>query len=172
MTVRMANFTGDRARMMNDSSEKRSERVGDVTQLLQKSEPDREEILRVVYDELHAIAGKRMYAERAGHTLQATALVHEAYIRLIDEERVSWKGRGHFYAAATEAMELDCLCELVCWVGRLGGLLVVVVSGSVGCFGDGLARVVEWFCVCTCVGWVRVGCVGWLVGLSVGLFVG
>jgi RNA polymerase sigma factor (TIGR02999 family) len=62
-------------------------------------------LLPVVYDELRKLAAQRMAAERPGHTLQATALVHEAYLRLVDvEEPQRWVGRGHFFAAAAEAM--------------------------------------------------------------------
>jgi RNA polymerase sigma factor (TIGR02999 family) len=64
-----------------------------------------EKLLPVVYDELRRLAAQRLDAERPGHTLQATALVHEAYLRLIDvAEPQRWNGRGHFFAAAAEAM--------------------------------------------------------------------
>jgi len=60
------------------------------------------ELLPLVYDELRRLAAARMAAESAGHTLDATALVHEAYLRLIGDQR--FDGRGHFFAAAAEAM--------------------------------------------------------------------
>ncbi len=63
-----------------------------------------DQLLPLVYDQLRAIAQQRMNEERAGHTLQATALVHEAYLRLIGDEHVAWSDRSHFYAAAVEAM--------------------------------------------------------------------
>jgi RNA polymerase sigma factor (TIGR02999 family) len=63
-----------------------------------------DELLPLVYTQLRAIAHKNMQQERAGHTLQATALVHEAYLRLIGDEPVAWDSRGHFYVAAAEAM--------------------------------------------------------------------
>ncbi|MFO0831016.1 MAG: sigma-70 family RNA polymerase sigma factor [Phycisphaerales bacterium] len=63
-----------------------------------------EELLPLVYDELRRLAASRMAQEPAGHTLQPTALVHEAYLRLVKEEDVAWQGRGHFFAAAAEAM--------------------------------------------------------------------
>ena len=63
-----------------------------------------DQLLPLVYDQLRAIAQQRMNEERAGHTLQATALVHEAYLRLIGDEHVAWSDRCHFYAAAVEAM--------------------------------------------------------------------
>lgn len=62
------------------------------------------ELLPVVYEELRRLARSRMAQERTEHTLQATALVHEAYLRLIGEEDARWDGRGHFFAAAAEAM--------------------------------------------------------------------
>jgi hypothetical protein len=59
------------------------------------------ELLPLVYDQLRALAGRRMRQERPDQTLQATALVHEAYIRLVDSTRVQhWDGRWHFFAAA------------------------------------------------------------------------
>jgi RNA polymerase sigma factor (TIGR02999 family) len=56
----------------------------------------------LVYDELRGLAARYMQQERADHTLQATALVHEAYIRLIDQSRVDWKNRAHFFSVAAE----------------------------------------------------------------------
>jgi RNA polymerase sigma factor (TIGR02999 family) len=64
-----------------------------------------ERLLPLVYDELRALASRRLAHEKPGQTLQATALVHEAYIRLVDTEKVQhWNSRGHFFAAAAEAM--------------------------------------------------------------------
>ncbi|MHC4825982.1 MAG: ECF-type sigma factor, partial [Planctomycetota bacterium] len=63
-----------------------------------------DQLLPLVYDQLRAIAQQRMNEERAGHTLQATALVHEAYLRLLGDGDRAWADRGHFYAAAVEAM--------------------------------------------------------------------
>jgi len=76
----------------------------DVTRLLRDPDADHGQLLALLYDELRSVAGRRMGAERAGHTLQATALVHEAYVRLLGQEQVQWRDRGHFYAAAAEAM--------------------------------------------------------------------
>ena len=79
-----------------------------VTRLLQAcSAPDSKgtaALLALVYDQLRAIAAQRMAQERPGHTLQATALVHEAYLRLIGDTHLAWDSRGHFFAAAAEAM--------------------------------------------------------------------
>src|SRR5688500_14264134 len=63
------------------------------------------QLLPLVYDELRTLASQRLAHEKPGHTLQATALVHEAYLRLVDGEHVhQFRGRGHFFAAAAEAM--------------------------------------------------------------------
>jgi RNA polymerase sigma factor (TIGR02999 family) len=64
-----------------------------------------EQLLPLVYDELRRLAGAKLAQERPGQTLQATALVHEAYLRLVDVEKARhWNSRGHFFAAAAEAM--------------------------------------------------------------------
>src|SRR5262249_57418826 len=64
-----------------------------------------EQLLPLVYDELRRLAAQRMAQEKPGQTLQATALVHEAYLRLVDTEKAQrWDSRGHFFAAAAEAM--------------------------------------------------------------------
>lgn len=62
------------------------------------------ELLPLVYDRLRAIARERMRQENVGHTLQATALVHEAYLRLVGDEAMSWSSRAGFYCAAAQAM--------------------------------------------------------------------
>ncbi len=62
------------------------------------------DLLPLVYDELRKLAAQRMAAEASGQTLQPTALVHEAYLRLIGGPSQDWNGRGHFFAAAAEAM--------------------------------------------------------------------
>lgn len=64
----------------------------------------RERLLEVVYDELRALARARMARERRDHTLQPTALVHEAYLRLLGAGDQRWENRAHFFAAAAEAM--------------------------------------------------------------------
>jgi RNA polymerase sigma factor (TIGR02999 family) len=81
----------------------------DLTQVLAEisNEPPAkvaERLLPVVYDELRALARKYLRSERADHTLQPTALVHEVYMRLVDQSRVDWKGRTHFYAVGAAAM--------------------------------------------------------------------
>ena len=81
----------------------------DITQILSQIESGdavaAEELLPLVYDELRKLATQRMGHEKAGQTLQATALVHEAYLRLVDVNQAQhWNSRGHFFAAAAEAM--------------------------------------------------------------------
>jgi len=82
--------------------------MSDVTRILNVIEGGDEkaadELLPVVYEELRLLAAQRLSHEKPGQTLQATALVHEAYIRLVGNENPSWDGKGHFFAAAAEAM--------------------------------------------------------------------
>ena len=81
---------------------------GDVTRLLAAwSQGDTgalEELIPLVYDELHRLAEQYLGREPAGVTLQPTAVVHEAYLKLVDQKRVTWKNRGHFFAVAAQAM--------------------------------------------------------------------
>jgi RNA polymerase sigma factor (TIGR02999 family) len=81
----------------------------DVTQILSQIEQGdphaAEQLLPLIYDELRKLATQKLVLEKPGQTLQATALVHEAYVRLVDvEESQHWNGRGHFFGAAAEAM--------------------------------------------------------------------
>lgn len=79
-----------------------------VTRLLnQMAVGDRgaeEQLVRVIYDELRRRARQQMRRERANHTLQATALVNEAYLRLVAQRDVNWESRAHFFAAASKVM--------------------------------------------------------------------
>jgi RNA polymerase sigma factor (TIGR02999 family) len=81
----------------------------DVTRILsaiEQGDPSAaEQLLPLVYDELRTLAAQRLAQEKPGQTLQATALVHEAYLRLVDVDKAQhWNSRGHFFAAAAEAM--------------------------------------------------------------------
>ena len=83
--------------------------MSDVTRILQSIEAGdpkaAEELLPLVYDELRKLASQKMSQEQPGQTLQATALVHEAYLKLVDVEQAQhWDSRGHFFSAAAEAM--------------------------------------------------------------------
>lgn len=63
-----------------------------------------DQLLPLVYDELRKVAARRLRHERANHTLQPTALVHEAYVKLIDQDRVQWRNRAHFFAISSRLM--------------------------------------------------------------------
>ena len=80
----------------------------DVTRILTAIEQGdtkaADKLLPLVYEELRCLAAQKMSQELPGQTLQATALVHEAYIRLVDSEAQDWNSRGHFFGAAAEAM--------------------------------------------------------------------
>lgn len=80
----------------------------EITKLLESyAEGDRaalDELLPLVYDELRRIAHGRLRGERADHTLNTTALVHEAYLKLVQLDRISWQNRAHFFAIASQAM--------------------------------------------------------------------
>src|SRR5437773_960039 len=83
--------------------------MDDVTHILsaiEQGDPSAaEQLLPLVYEELRKLAAQRLAQEQPGQTLQATALVHEAYLRLVNvEEAQHWNSRGHFFAAAAEAM--------------------------------------------------------------------
>ena len=82
--------------------------MSEVTRILNRVEqgdPEAaEELLPLVYDELRRLAAAKMAQEKPGHTLQATALVHEAWLRLAGSDRQQWRGRDHFTSAAAEAM--------------------------------------------------------------------
>jgi RNA polymerase sigma factor (TIGR02999 family) len=83
--------------------------MSEVTRILsaiEEGDPSAaEQLLSLVYDELRKLAAQKLAQEKPGQTLQATALVHEAYLRLVDVEKAQqWNSRGHFFAAAAEAM--------------------------------------------------------------------
>ena len=82
--------------------------MSDVTRILnaiERGDPKAtEELLPLVYEELRILAAQKLSHEPPGQTLQATALVHEAYVRLVGNEPQDWNSRGHFFAAAAEAM--------------------------------------------------------------------
>jgi len=82
--------------------------MNDVTRILsaiEQGDPQAaEQLLPLVYDELRKLAGQKLAQEKPGQTLQATALVHEAYLRLVGAQDPGWNGRNHFLAAAAEAM--------------------------------------------------------------------
>src|SRR6516162_9725493 len=82
--------------------------MSEVTSVLNALEPGdphaAAQLLQLVYDDLRRLAAHRLAHEAPGQTLQPTALVHEAYLRLVGRERAHWDSRAHFFAAAAEAM--------------------------------------------------------------------
>lgn len=116
---------------------------GQVTRILGDLEgADRREVLDrllpLVYDELRAMARARLRHERPGHTLHATGLVHEAYLRMLASDAPSWNDRGHFFRAAAEAMR-RILIDYARKRGRIkrGGGRIQVTLGDVR-VGDGM----------------------------------
>lgn len=107
--------------------------MSDVTRILSAIEQGdtraTEDLLPLVYEELRLLAGRKLSQEQPGQTLQATALVHEAYVRLVEAESQNWNGRGHFFKAAAEAMR-RILVESARRKGRLkrGGDLLKEAS--------------------------------------------
>ena len=91
--------------MHNRSPDSAAADITSVLNAAQKGDPRAaQELLPLVYDELRKLAAAKMAREAAGQTLQATALVHEAWLRLAGADDRTWDGRGHFFAAAAEAM--------------------------------------------------------------------
>ena len=83
--------------------------AGNITEQLQdwsggKDTEPSDVVLNLVYDELHRQAQRYLRRERAGHTLQTTALVHEVYLKLVKQENIAWESRSHFYAIAAKLM--------------------------------------------------------------------
>jgi len=91
----------------SDNDQARASR-DEVTNLLRSwgrgEEDAANRLLAAIYDDLHAQAARAMRREGGEHTLQATALVHEAYLRLVDQKHVDWKNRAHFFAIAAQSM--------------------------------------------------------------------
>jgi RNA polymerase sigma factor (TIGR02999 family) len=85
-----------------------SREPGEITRLLREAGHGNRDaldrLLPLVYDELSGLARRKLRFERAGHTFDTTALVHEAYLKLVDQTRVQWQDRHHFFAIASEAM--------------------------------------------------------------------
>jgi RNA polymerase sigma factor (TIGR02999 family) len=112
--------------------------MSEVTRILsaiEQGDPSAaEQLLPLVYQELRQLAAQKMAQEKPGQTLQATALVHEAYVRLVDTEKAQhWNSRGHFFAAAAEAMR-RILVERARRKGRLKhGRLYERVELNSGC---------------------------------------
>ncbi|MHC5024800.1 MAG: ECF-type sigma factor [Planctomycetota bacterium] len=89
-------------------------------------------LLPLVYDQLRRAAELRLAGERDGHTLSATEMVHEAYLKLVGPRKVPWAGRGHFYAAAAEAMRRILIDHARARRARCGGAVRLEDIGDVG----------------------------------------
>jgi len=89
--------------------ESRPEKSKAISRILQEWSEGRkeasEELMPLVYNELRRQASRYLRRERPGHTLQTTALIHEAYLRLVDQRGVSWQNRAHFFGIAAQAMK-------------------------------------------------------------------
>jgi RNA polymerase sigma factor (TIGR02999 family) len=82
-----------------------SDEITKILQSLSKGDSEApEKLMPLVYDELRRLASSYMRRERSDHTLQATALVHEAYLRLVDQTQIDWRGRAHFFSIAARLM--------------------------------------------------------------------
>lgn len=94
--------------MPNDAPKSEAKADGDVTRVLERAQQGdpsaAAELLPLVYGELRRLAAHKMAQEAPGHTLQATALVHEAWLQLGGDKQTSWQNRAHFFGAAAEAM--------------------------------------------------------------------
>src|SRR3954454_17611330 len=94
--------------MMQGAAQPGNTSVREISRLLRAwSDGDQsalERLTPIVYDELHRLARRYMKQERPGHSLQATALVNEAYMRLVDYERMQWQSRAHFFAVSAQLM--------------------------------------------------------------------
>ena len=126
--------------MTDDSAVTTAKQVTELLQAWREGDGARSpELLAAVYRELKRIAHRQLARERQGHTLQTTALVHEAYLRLVDQTRVSWRDRGHFFAVAATLMRR----VLVDYArGRLAGKRageVLTLSAAAAAAGDGPA---------------------------------
>ncbi len=98
----------DRAREMDGSRGSMESVRSEVTELLHQWSNGRQEaldrLLPQIYDELRRLASSYLRRERSDHTLQATALVHEAFLKLVDQRKVRWQNRAHFFGIAAQAM--------------------------------------------------------------------
>src|SRR5262245_31599073 len=98
-----------------------------------------DELLALVYGELRALAANYLYGEKPGHTLQPTALVHEAYLRLVDNDTIVWQNRAHFFSVAAKVMRnvLVDSARAKARDKRGGAALRVTLDESVASTADG-----------------------------------
>jgi len=102
-------------------------------------------LVPLVYSELRAIAHRQLHCEREGHTLSTTALVHEAYLRLVEQRRVDWHDRAHFFAMAATVMRrvLIDYARRQCRAKRLSVHELVPIDAAVESFENGVRRGAE-----------------------------
>lgn len=108
---------------------------GEVTELLRRLARDptarvADQLLPLVYNELRTMAAARLRAERDGHTLSATALVHEVYLKLVDQRQTDWQNRAHFFAIAARAMRRVLLDYAIARQAdkRGGGVAIITLA--------------------------------------------
>jgi RNA polymerase sigma factor (TIGR02999 family) len=104
-----------------------------------------DEMLPLVYDELRRVASRYLQRERPGHTLQGTALVHEAYLRLIDQTRVKWQNRAHFLGVAAQMIRRILVdhARAKYSAKRGGGALTLAVDDAIEVQGPHTADLVR-----------------------------
>jgi RNA polymerase sigma factor (TIGR02999 family) len=102
-------------------------------------------LIPLVYSELRAIAHRQLHRERDDHTLSTTALVHEAYLKLLDQRHVHWHDRAHFFAMAATVMRrvLIDYARRRCQAKRVGVYELVPIGATVGTFENGRRNEVE-----------------------------
>ena len=103
-----------------------------------------DQLLPLVYDRLRALAQELMQQERPGHTLQATALVHEVYLKLVDQKRAQWQDRAHFFAVAAQAIR-RILVDHARGHGRAkrgGGRAKITLNEELAVTYDGVVNVI------------------------------
>ena len=129
--------------MSSPTSDSQPSPPRDVTQMLlawgRGEDGEGSELLAAVYAELHRQAARAMRRESADHTLQATALVHEAYLRMVDQRRVEWRNRAHFFGIAAQMMRRILVDHARGRdaAKRGGGMASVTLSDAVAGGGDG-----------------------------------
>ena len=121
----------------------------DLTRLLQSwsngDERALEELTPIVYRELHRLAGRYMAGEKQGHTLQTTALVNEAYVRLIDWKNVQWQNRAHFFAVSAQLMRriLVDYARSHQYAKRGGGVRPIELDEALAVSSENLSLIVQ-----------------------------
>ncbi|HEX3187100.1 MAG TPA: sigma-70 family RNA polymerase sigma factor [Pyrinomonadaceae bacterium] len=118
----------------------------EITQLLaawrEGNQTALDELYPLVYDELHRLARRYMSRERKGHTLQTTALINEAYVRLVDQRNVQWANRSHFFAISAQIMRRILIdhARRHAYAKRGGGARQVSLDETATVINDDLAE--------------------------------